>query len=108
MSALKEGKTVMTDTLTRPEIMTPDNPHWEQFIDKLDVAVGLLGCGGDGTQLDPGTNKIAPQDPHWPTHALTRRVLRLMKCAEIDTSIDYFKEHGGYCDCEVLLNVDPW
>jgi Protein of unknown function (DUF2695) len=23
-------------------------------------------------------------------------------------SLAYFEEHGGYCDCEVLMNVDPY
>jgi hypothetical protein len=26
----------------------------------------------------------------------------------VEASLAYFKDHGGYCDCEILLNVDPW
>jgi hypothetical protein len=26
---------------------------------------------------------------------------------DIPASIAFFEEHGGYCDCEILLNVDP-
>jgi hypothetical protein len=25
---------------------------------------------------------------------------------DIPASLEYFEEHGGYCDCEILLNVD--
>jgi len=27
---------------------------------------------------------------------------------DIEKTLDYFKDHGGYCDCKNLLNVDPW
>jgi hypothetical protein len=25
---------------------------------------------------------------------------------DVDKSIAYFREHGGYCDCEILFNVE--
>jgi hypothetical protein len=85
--------------------MTPENPHWEEFFEHLDRAVGLLGCGGDGTRR-------FPLNPDWPTHALSKRILYLMKRdqerplnIDIQASVEYFEQHGGYCDCEVLLNV---
>jgi hypothetical protein len=79
-----------------PEVMTPKSPRWDEFCDALDEAVGLLDCGGDST---------FPPNPDWPTHALTKRVLTLMGHVDVEASIDFYKQHGGYCDCEVMLNV---
>ena len=70
--------------------MTPKSPRWDQFCDELDEAVGLLGCGGDRAR---------------PTHAVTKRVLTLMGHVDVEASIDFYEQHGGYCDCEVMLNV---
>ena len=25
----------------------------------------------------------------------------------IEATLAYFEDHGGYCDCEILMNVDP-
>ena len=91
--------------MTTPEVITPKSPRWDQFCDELDEALGLLGCGGDGTQLDRKTGKVIPPNPDWPTHALTKRVLTLMGHVDVEASIDFYEQHGGYCDCEVMLNV---
>jgi len=32
-------------------------------------------------------------------------VLKLMGHVDVKASIDFYKQHGGYCDCEVVLNV---
>jgi Protein of unknown function (DUF2695) len=39
----------------------------------------------------------------------TQRILRDMGLDEysIEVSTTYFKDHGGYCDCEVVFNVGP-
>jgi hypothetical protein len=26
---------------------------------------------------------------------------------DIPASLEFFKAHGGCCDCEILMNVDP-
>ena len=28
-----------------------------------------------------------------------------MRHVDVEASIDFYKQHGGYCDCEVMLNV---
>ena len=78
----------MSDTLTRSEIMTPESPRWREFCDKLDDAIGRHGCNSTDTRL-------------------AKRLLRSMKCVDVEASVEYFEDHGGYCDCEILLNVDP-
>ena len=53
----------------------------------------------------PETNEVAAQDPNWSTLCASRRLLTVMGC-DFDASLAFFREHGGYCDCEVLFNVD--
>jgi hypothetical protein len=38
----------------------------------------------------------------------TKRILKDMGLDDrsIAVSLAYFRDHGGYCDCEVMLNVD--
>lgn len=81
----------MTNIVAHSEIMTPESPRWLEFIEKLHESIQLCGCGGDRVK---------------PTHPIARRILKLMKCTEVNASLEYFKAHGGYCDCEILLNVD--
>jgi uncharacterized protein DUF2695 len=48
---------------------------------------------------------VIPPNPDWLTHALTKRVLALMGDVDVEASIKFFEGHGGFCDCEVMLNV---
>ena len=65
-------------------IMTPEHPRWNEFCDQLEKLLGRWGCSGDG---------------------LSRRLLIEMGC-NVEASLAFFRDNGGYCDCEVLLNVD--
>jgi hypothetical protein len=77
------------------EILTPGSPRWEQFLDALDAMLGEKGCDGDGMgDFNPA---------HIHRHAKT--VMRSMGNVDIAGSLAYFEAHGGYCDCEILLNV---
>ena len=76
------------------EILTPDSDRWSAFFDALDYAVEVNGCDGD--HWDAGPN----------THRLAKRVMTEMGNVDIPESIAYFQNHGGYCDCEILMNVD--
>ena len=51
------------------------------------MALGERGCAG-------GTNKDNAET-----------VMRKMGGVNIEASLAYFEDHGGYCDCEILLNV---
>jgi Protein of unknown function (DUF2695) len=61
------------------EILTPESPRWETFVEQLDAAIAEHGCAS-------GTNKD--------------------NAVDLESSLDYFEDHGGYCDCEIILNVD--
>jgi hypothetical protein len=87
------------NTIVNKPIMTPDHPGWASFCDKLSthctveerrvngvtVGVSSVGCQGD--------------------HRFARAILPEFN-VDVEGSITFFKEHGGYCDCEILFNVE--
>jgi hypothetical protein len=70
----------------RLEVLTPDSPRWQTFVDELDQWL-WDGCRG-------GTNK---------DHAIA--IMRKMGGIDIEASVAFFEANGGYCDCEIILNV---
>jgi Protein of unknown function (DUF2695) len=79
------------------EIMTPENPRWEQFTDLMLDGMEWNGCDG-------GRNQTAPEN----VHRQAKAVLETMGGVDVDKTLQFFESRGGYCDCEILLNVDPW
>lgn len=67
-------------------IMTPLNPRWDDFEGLLAKAIGAEGCDASSLRL-------------------SKRLLRSMDGIDVAKSLAYFKANGGFCDCEVLLNV---
>ena len=77
-------------TTTKPSIlMNLDNPSWNDFDGQLGAAVDRLGCKG-------GNNKT-----------IAKRIMRKLSLdkAAIEASCRWFEGMGGYCDCEIVLNV---
>ncbi len=79
--------------------IAPGHERWDEFVRRLE---GPEGCW-IRTKESGG--------PVWDcdgNHERASRILRAMGCssAEIRVSLEYFERHGGYCDCEILLNVD--
>ena len=81
-----------------PEILTPRSPRWSLFAKLLDDTMteglpkGTWRCGNDGS----GGSK----------HRYAVAVLTELGGIDIGGTLVFFRRHGGYCDCEVLLNVD--
>jgi hypothetical protein len=71
--------------VTETEILTPTSPRWNEFLSQLSVAVLSAGCKHDFN------------------HA--KRLMGAMSAINIPESLSYFRERGGYCDVEILLNV---
>jgi hypothetical protein len=83
------------------EILTPQSLRWNEFADALNEALtegldeGLPGrCEGDHGQAGDRA------------HGCAKHVMRRMQDVDIEGSLAFFQQHGGYCDCEILLNVD--
>ena len=75
------------------EPLLPRHPRWDEFIDRLE--------GPEGCDFHPD---------HWTCHGDLRAataILGRMGLTEraVRVSVAYFKDHGGYCDCEVVFNV---
>ena len=81
----------------RPETLTPDSPRWEEFCDRLADVLEEKGCDGDF-----GANRETPKRVL--QHA--RRILAEMGDVDVLSTLSLFGKLGGYCDCEILMNVD--
>jgi Protein of unknown function (DUF2695) len=88
---------------TTMDVMTPDHPRWNEFAAALAQKMEWFHdgrtwlCDGDGSGAsDPAK-----------VHRHAKHVLAEMGGIDIPASLAYFGEHGGYCDCEILWNVDP-
>ncbi len=76
-------------------IMTPNHDRWDEFCERLG---GTEGCDfqEDGTwKCLGGTDK---------TFAIA--ILIDMGGVDIPASLSFFEQNGGFCDCEILFNVD--
>ena len=87
----------MNKVTQNKEVMTPDNARWDEFVVRLE---GPEGCN---------FHKDDEGDTLWTCKAkierpLARKLLEKMGM-DIEESLNYFNDHGGYCDCEILFNV---
>jgi hypothetical protein len=71
------------------EVLTLESPRWKEFTDALDVALMRHGC--DARSLRNA-----------------KRVMAAMGGIDIPASLAFFESRGGFCDCEIFLNVEPW
>lgn len=80
---------------TKKLVMTPEHPRWNEFCYRV---------GGDGSELR--CNGCLKNDDG----TLNRQSYAVMALKtmgmDVKHSVEFFEEHGGYCDCEILLNVD--
>jgi hypothetical protein len=83
----------MTTTNTHLEVLTAANPRWNQFAEALHRAV-----------FPPGERWRCNQH-HWQGSQQAELIMTAMGNIDIPASLAYFKSLGGYCDCEILLNV---
>ena len=68
------------------ETMTKDHPMWERFCEALDTLIESRGCD---TKLSIATELLAD-----------------MRRFDVDASLEWLESHGGFGDCEILMNVD--
>ena len=80
--------------------MTPAHPRWLEF------EVRLAGPEACDFREDEG-GELRWRCGH--TRDLAVAILRTMGISdrELVETLDYFDEHGGHCDCEIVLNVAP-
>jgi hypothetical protein len=93
-------KEAPTMTIEKLEVLTPENPRWDEFADALYAAMDWR----DGPE---GVIWICDGDRGDKVHRLAKQVMATMGGVDIEGSLAFFKSHGGGCDCEILFNVDP-
>jgi hypothetical protein len=71
------------------EIMTPKHEMWDDFCKILSYTLDNI------EKCDAETLK---QSEYILRHYFTT--------VDTEKSLEYFRSHGGFCDCEVLMNVD--
>ena len=79
------------------EILTPKSRRWDEFADALFAVTRVPGnpdewlCDGDAGEH---------------VYRYAKAVMTKMGNIDIAGTLAFFREHGGYCDCEILFNVD--
>lgn len=74
------------------DAMTPDHCGWWYFVQQLDEAIAENGCTSDLTR--PNAVKVLEEIG--------------LDSQAIIASLTYFNQLGGFCDCEIMLNVVDW
>ncbi|MEY8761868.1 DUF2695 domain-containing protein [Chryseobacterium tongliaoense] len=63
-----------------------ERKRFEELFDYLDHTLEEIGCDD--------------------THTLTTEFLKKNKVINIENVLNWLAENGGYCDCEILANVE--
>jgi hypothetical protein len=84
------------------EIMSPKHPRWEEFKERLE---GPEGCNFQ--EKDPGN----PATATWTCGGgekkdFAAKILQSMPEIDIEGSLRFFESQDGWCDCEILFNVE--
>jgi hypothetical protein len=81
------------------QTMTPDHPRWDEFCTILAGPVRII-------QEKSDTGKSCLDCPTCNDSSFAKAILR-EHFPEVDVapSLEYFEENGGFCDCEILMNV---
>jgi len=83
---------------TPKEILTPRHKDWKKFIEKLH---GERGCQVNRNNPEKVFRWRCNSD-----YTFTNRIFETMDNIDIENTIDFLQRHGGFCDCEILLNVE--
>ncbi|GAB6059435.1 hypothetical protein [Desulfonatronum parangueonense] len=74
------------------KVLTMEHPSWDEFIDNLkDVA--MSNHIFDDYECSPSTTDLD----------ITRTLLKKMEGIDVCGTLDYIREGGSYCDCELLI-----
>jgi hypothetical protein len=76
------------------KVMSPTHPDWVAFCGALSSKLTVRDEGGEPSwncQHDHRHARAVLAD-EWPK-------------LDVEATLELFREHGGFCDCEILLNV---
>jgi hypothetical protein len=80
-------------------VLTDTHVRWLEFRERLE---GPEGCNFSQADLED-INSL-----QWTCYHDVRFAREILKDMEMDVeeSLEFFREHGGFCDCEILFNVE--
>jgi len=103
----------MTDVPEGLGVMTPEHVLWALFVELLERACQFHPTPEpeegfafqSGVYGDLGVAWRCPGERNRPR---ATAILRMMGATDeqVLAALDYFDEHGGYCDCEIVFNVE--
>ena len=80
-------------------IMTPKHPKWREFIKRL--------CGPEGLNFKKVDGRWEWSCDNTMERPIAHRILtEHYPEVDVEATMQYFDDHGGYCDCEIVHNVD--
>jgi hypothetical protein len=79
-------------------VMKPGHPQWRTFCNRL---AGPEACDFKGHPTKGFTWKCGGGNDR----SMATRILEDMG-ADVEASLTFFSHHGGFCDCEILFNLD--
>lgn len=77
-----------------PFVMTPAHDLWPEFVGQL--------CHDISFQCSK--NKIKSDCDSTTGRPFAKSILEDLG-ADVEASLTYFSKHGGYCDCEIIMNI---
>jgi hypothetical protein len=80
--------------------IVPGHPLWEEFVERLE--------GPEGCDFQERDGKTVWRCSGKDDRTYSRTILAAMGLTPeaVVATLAYFDQHGGYCDCEVLFNVN--
>src|SRR5579863_194847 len=93
--------------------MSLDHKRWEDFLDDLHEGCDFQIIKDEGpkwenrfrlTNPDRGNSLTLTCSGGYPVATTVLRKMGFTPDA-IEQSISYFQNHGGHCDCEIMLNL---
>ena len=88
----------------KPGVVSPDHPAWNEFAARLE---GPEGCNFVETVPgDPRSIEWRCDHTHLATAVILANLRERYPDISIENSIEWYRSRGGYCDCEILFNVE--
>ncbi len=83
------------------DIMNHEHKLWDEFLERLE---GPEGCNFQQKDPDDATTTTW-QCAGGTSKEYATAILKTIPDIDIDTSLAFFEDNGGHCDCEILFNV---
>ena len=81
------------------KILTPKRSGWAEFTERLE---GPEGCNFHKDKKGKTRWKCAGSM----NQDLARAILSTMPNLDVEGTLDWCREQGGHCDCEILFNCE--